>query len=512
MRGIFLSADKTIYRSIANKKEARSVARWEAGFFVGYYSRGGDAVYFSQCRKCRCIFKRMKRSYLTVAVVSLLIDVAMVFTGLLLAYLIRSGGSNDLYFWPLSRYLSLVFTALPVWIVLFFSQGLYSVRDLPRGWKATGKILIGLLSGWGVALIALYLWRSPEALVFPRLVIIYGIIITTALTIFGRLVITVVLGWLNRLGILCTRTVVVTQNSNVSFAISLANQKGRGRELVDIIKSPDVVRKMESLYKKEPFDEVIVTSESFSDSELLEILNWTEMHGKTFALIPSLLSVRASNVEIGTLAGTPIAFFKRTPLEGWRRIFKRLIDVVLCIFFLILVSPILLIAYLAIKITSPGPALFKQPRVGQDGRTFYIHKFRSMYLDGDKRYPQFKGWSGDESTDPRITPVGRFLRRSNIDELPQLWDILRGDMSLVGPRPEQPAHVEKFTKEMGNYSKRHYVKSGLTGWAQINGLRGDTSIKERVKYDLYYIENWSILFDLRIILATIIQTVREMLR
>ena len=132
-----------------------------------------------------------------------------------------------------------------------------------------------------------------------------------------------------------------------------------------------------------------------------------------------------------------------------------------------------------------------------------MHKFRSMYVDADQRFKEFGAWSTDEAKDPRITPVGRAIRKTMIDELPQLWDVFVGKMSIVGPRPEQPKYVDKFVKEVPSYFKRHFVKSGLTGWAQVNGLRGDTSVAERVKYDLYYIENWSIWFDLRIMLATV---------
>ena len=138
-----------------------------------------------------------------------------------------------------------------------------------------------------------------------------------------------------------------------------------------------------------------------------------------------------------------------------------------------------------------------------------MYKFRSMYCDADKRYKKFKGWSANEDQDLRITPVGKFIRKTNLDELPQLFNILVGTMSMVGPRPEQPKYVNKFSKEIPDYIKRHHVKIGLTGWAQINGLRGNTSIPERVKYDLYYIEHWSIWFDIRIILSTVLVGIRQ---
>jgi len=224
-----------------------------------------------------------------------------------------------------------------------------------------------------------------------------------------------------------------------------------------------------------------------------------------------LLSVRSTNVETGILAGSPVLFFKRTPLEGWGRVFKRFFDLLAVLVLLVIALPIMLVVGIVIYIVSPGPVVFKQIRIGQDGEPFSFHKFRSMYADWQKRFPDVKDWSADEKTDPRITGIGRFIRKTNIDELPQLFDVLVGKMSLVGPRPEQPKYVEQFGKEIPKYLSRHHVKTGMTGWAQVNGLRGDTSIKDRVKYDLFYIENWSIWFDIRIIIATLIQTIRKLL-
>jgi len=154
---------------------------------------------------------------------------------------------------------------------------------------------------------------------------------------------------------------------------------------------------------------------------------------------------------------------------------------------------------LAVKLDSRGPILFRQFRIGRNGREFIMLKFRSMtYVTDD---PKTEGWTVEN--DPRRTRVGRFIRKYNLDEIPQLWNVFMGQMSLVGPRPEQPGYVERFRDDIPQYFQRHKVKSGVTGWAQVNGLRGDTSIEERTKYDLYYVENWSLIYDIRIILLTI---------
>ncbi|HUD20746.1 MAG TPA: sugar transferase [Candidatus Saccharimonadales bacterium] len=441
----------------------------------------------------------MKRSNLILAALCVLVDAAAIFFALIWAYMLRADGTQ-LYFWSFSRYLTLALWTLPLWLVLFASQGLYNPRNLPRGWNAFGRSLVGLLSGWGAILIILYLWRAPEALVLPRLLIVYGILLTTGLVLVGKTLISLVIKIMFSARVGLIRTVIVDSRADDGFVQELKAKNKHGREVVAVVAPGEALDKLSQLIKTTTFDEVVVANSNLDETKLFELLDWAENNGKALAVVPSLMTVRATNVEMSTLAQTPIMFFKRTPLEGWGRIAKRVTDFILVTLALIILSPILLVAAILVKITSRGPVIYRQERIGQDGRPFFVHKFRSMYVDAEKRFN--RDWSTDEKTDPRITPLGRFIRRTNVDELPQLWEVFIGKMSLVGPRPEQTKYVEKFAKEVPNYFKRHFVKSGLTGWAQINGLRGDTPIPERVKYDLYYIENWSLWFDLRIILAT----------
>lgn len=458
----------------------------------------GLAVYYS---------RTMKRSSLYIAVLSLALDVVAVFAGLMLAYSVRADGTQ-LYFWPMSAYLQFVLYILPVWVVFFISQGLYNTRSLPSGWAAFGRVLVSVFAGWGSVLIILYLWHSPQAQAFPRLVVLYGLLYTTVFCLLAKIILTWIIRFSFKNGNAAIRTVVIAPGPN-NFTKQLQSNPVHGRKLLEVLGSDGAEAKLAKLIAEQHLEEIIVDDPKISDSRMLTLLNFAEEHNLNFVLVPSLLSVRTTNVAISTMAGTPVMQFLRTPLEGWRRIYKRLFDIVLSGLALIIFSPILLLLAIIVKISSPGPIFFGQARIGQDGKQFFVHKFRSMYKDGDERFKQFAGWSGDEKTDPRITPVGRVLRRTNLDELPQLWDIFRGAMSIVGPRPEQPKYVEKFSHEIPNYLRRHHIKTGLTGWAQVNGLRGDTSIADRVKYDLYYIENWSIWLDIRIILSTIILTLRE---
>jgi len=447
----------------------------------------------------------MKRTGLTLAVIALVIDTAAISAGLVWAYLIRADGT-ELFQWPLNSYLKFVAWLMPVWILLLASQGLYKPSEPPQLWRAIGLGLIGLLSGWAVLIIVLYLWRSPESQVFPRLIIVYGVFLTSALLVIGRILFDGLVNYFYRSGLGLTNAVILSGDNCQNFVENLRSDWASGRKVVEVIED-DYLNRLKSISSR--VDEVILCDQKITDEQALEILGYCEERGLSFITVASLMSLRSTNIESTVMAGAVVLRFKRTPLEGWGRVYKRMLDLLLVVPAIILLSPILLIAALLVKLSSPGPVIFRHQRVGQDGRTFYIHKFRSMYEDADRRFQQFDGWSAEEDSDPRITPVGRILRRTNLDELPQLYDVLIGTMSLVGPRPEQPKYVKKFADEIPDYLKRHHVKSGLTGWAQINGWRGNTSISERVKYDLYYIENWSIWFDLRIILGTIVYIFRQ---
>jgi len=173
-------------------------------------------------------------------------------------------------------------------------------------------------------------------------------------------------------------------------------------------------------------------------------------------------------------------------------------DIIGSMLAIILFSPVMLFTVIMIKITSPGPLIFRQERVGLHNRPFKMYKFRSMEVQSEAA--EKKGWT--TKNDPRVTSVGKFIRKTSIDELPQLFNVLRGDMSLVGPRPERPQYVEKFREEIPRYMVKHQVRPGMTGWAQVNGYRGNTSIRRRIEYDIYYIENWSVGFDVKILFLT----------
>jgi Undecaprenyl-phosphate glucose phosphotransferase len=234
--------------------------------------------------------------------------------------------------------------------------------------------------------------------------------------------------------------------------------------------------------------------------DFLELVSGCEGVNIEFMMVPDILGVLTSQVKVRELEGIPFLKIKGIPLTVWGRVTKRMFDIAVSAMALLLLSPLLLLIAAAIKLDSRGPVFFKQQRVGLDGKPFTMYKFRSM-KEGSERFDAQAGLGVRH--DPRRTRIGRFLRNTSLDELPQLMNVFKGEMSLVGPRPERSRFVQEFGAVVPKYLDRHRVKTGVTGWAQVNGLRGDTSIEERVKYDLYYIENWSLAFDIKILLRTI---------
>jgi exopolysaccharide biosynthesis polyprenyl glycosylphosphotransferase len=234
--------------------------------------------------------------------------------------------------------------------------------------------------------------------------------------------------------------------------------------------------------------------------EFLSLVSGCDGVNIEFMMVPDMLGMLTNQVKVRELEGIPFLKIKGIPLTAWGRVTKRLFDVAVSGLTLLLLSPLLLVIAAAIKLDSRGPVLFRQQRVGLDGRPFTMYKFRSMRegaekFDADARL--------GVRNDPRRTRIGKLLRTTSLDELPQLLNVVKGEMSLVGPRPERSSFVQEFSTAVPRYLDRHRVKTGVTGWAQVNGLRGDTSIEERVKYDLYYIENWSLAFDIKILLRTL---------
>lgn len=247
-------------------------------------------------------------------------------------------------------------------------------------------------------------------------------------------------------------------------------------------------------------EEVIVAQPGLSPKEILDFMLECEKEIVSIRVVPNLLEAMLVEVGVEQIDGIPLFGLRDSPLQGWNIIVKRAFDILVSLTVLVVLSPLLLLAAACVKLSSPGPVFYRQKRIGLDGSQFNILKFRSMRLNAEEATGPVWATPNDE----RVTGFGRLMRRWNIDELPQLVNVLRGNMSLVGPRPERPHFVKQFREMVPRYMGRHRVKSGMTGWAQVNGLRGNTSIEERIKFDLYYIENWSIWLDLKILLMTLL--------
>ena len=246
-------------------------------------------------------------------------------------------------------------------------------------------------------------------------------------------------------------------------------------------------------------DEIAITLGLAEYHKLEHIVGMCEKSGVHTKFIPDYNNIIPTKPYTEDLQGLPVINIRRVPLSNMLNAFsKRCIDIFGALVALLLFSPVMAVTALAIKMTSPGPLIFRQERIGYQNKPFYMYKFRSMVVQDATK--EKSGWT--TKNDPRVTGVGKFIRKTSIDELPQLVNVLRGDMSLVGPRPERPQFVDKFKEEIPRYMVKHQVRPGLTGWAQVNGFRGDTSIRGRIEHDLYYIENWSLGFDFKILFLT----------
>ena len=247
-------------------------------------------------------------------------------------------------------------------------------------------------------------------------------------------------------------------------------------------------------------DEIGITLALEDYDRLEDIVNICEKSGVHTKFIPDYNRVIPSSPYLEDLGGLAVVNIRRVPLTNTANMLvKRVVDIIGAMICIILFSPFMLFAVIGIKLTSKGPLIFKQERVGLHNRPFKMYKFRTMEVQ--KEEEEKKGWTTKD--DPRVTKIGKILRKTSIDEMPQFFNVLKGDMSLVGPRPERPHFVEKFREEIPRYMIKHQVRPGITGWAQVNGYRGDTSIRKIIEFDLYYIENWTIGFDFKILFLTI---------
>jgi Undecaprenyl-phosphate glucose phosphotransferase len=370
----------------------------------------------------------------------------------------------------------------------------------------------------GVAIASLLFKNSPLELDYSRGVVLYTWALTIVLVTAGRLAHGQVRARLRRYGWGRDRVLIVgTGDVGRMILQKMQYNPGLGYEVVGFVTVNGLngtsslsvpvlgqVGDLALIIDEHQIDEVIIALPEATHHEILTLISECERGKVTIKVFPDVFQIMADQVSIDDLGGLPLLNVRDIALRGWKRAAKRLMDVVGAAIGLVLISPLMMLMAALIKLDSRGPVFYAQERMGLDARPFQMLKFRSMRQDAEVHGA---GWTVED--DPRVTRLGRIIRRVNVDEVPQFINVLFGEMSLVGPRPERPVYVNQFRRSIPRYMDRHWEKAGMTGWAQVNGLRGDTSIVERTKYDLWYIENWSLLLDIKILLRTIFNFFRS---
>ena len=421
-------------------------------------------------------------------------------------------------FHALEVYYRLWFLFTVVYMGMMMINGLYRPQRHVPSEEYLLRIITAIALGTIVAVgISAFFWR--EGFIYSRLLVGYAAILSVFYLTFERVILSLTRSILHQRNTGTVRTVIVGHGAGSGFVHDhLQRLPQLGYEIVGILDDdPDenVLRLDYSLLGRvdllpnviAEYDvrEVIITLPELNTKELLRILDLCPTENVHIRVHPDLFQFLVSTVQVDEISGLPLLTVKEPRLAGWHRVAKRTMDLMIAVITLVLLSGPLLIVALLIRVDSAGPTFFVQDRVGRDGKAFPIIKFRTMVADSGKH--EERDWT--VPNDPRRTRLGKFLRRFSIDELPNLINVLVGHMSLVGPRAEQPQYVRQFSAEIPRYMERHREKSGMTGWAQVNGLRGDVPIDQRTQYDLYYIENWSIFFDIRILLRTLIAVFKQ---
>jgi len=423
----------------------------------------------------------------------------------------------------LERYLELVPFLLIVWPVVFYFHGLYQIR---RGRSRVDEILTLVLA---VLLASLLLsvftaWYRPISIVRPdgsfdyftysRAFLALFAVLNLAFIGAGRMALRSALRRRRLRGESLQRILVLgagtlgrelTQkfqaHRELGFEVAgfLDDDPGKARGRFEGVPVLGKTEELGSVVPAHKIDQVYIALPVSAHKKILKVLQDIGRECVDVKLVPDILQYATLKATLEDVDGLPVINLSQVPLQGWNSLVKRLMDIAISAAALLALLPFLPFVALAIWWEDRGPIFYHQERMGLDGQSFMIWKLRSMRVDAESSTGPV--WATRD--DPRRTHVGGFLRRWSIDELPQLWNVLRGDMSIVGPRPERPTFVHEFKHKIPQYMVRHRVKAGITGWAQVHGWRGDTSIRKRIQYDLYYIENWSLSLDLKILWMTV---------
>lgn len=416
----------------------------------------------------------------------------------------------DAWYLSLEEYMKLLFFIVPGYLILYYGFHLYvPKRILGRrleAWRIVQTNIVGLMA------VTVLLYVAKQNNVSRRMLFLFFCVNIFA-EVLERNVLRMILRKARREGYNQKHMILVGYSRAAEQYIDriranpewgykvrgiLDDNHPAGTEYKGV-KVIGTVANLDVILPENRLDEIAITLGLDEYSRLEEIVGMCEKSGVHTKFIPDYNNIIPTKPYTEDIQGLPVINIRHVPLTNiLNRFMKRSVDLFGAVVAIVLFSPVMLITAIVIKVTSPGPLIFKQERIGLKNAPFYMYKFRSMVVQTDT--DEEKGWT--TKNDPRVTPFGKFIRKTSIDELPQFFNVLKGDMSLVGPRPERPQFVEKFKEEIPRYMIKHQVRPGITGWAQVNGYRGDTSIKKRIEHDLYYIENWTIGFDFKIIFLT----------
>lgn len=448
-------------------------------------------------------------------------DILAVAMGFGLAYLVRFvleiPAAQEIH--GVRAYAGFLATATPIFLLTFSAYGLYLRRNLvsvvDQMFRLITAVLVGLVATVAVSSFVVRGW--PD---YSRLLIAYLWVGCTVAACAGRYAWVRWRDWLASRGAVVHQVIVIgAGEAGQRVAQHLVDRPYLGYRVQGFLDSdlprgarplggPPVLGRLqdldETLMRFQP-NEIILADPSLTNTELLGVVNRCEGQPISIRVFPDIFQMLVSEASLVHLQGLTLIGIHATELQAWQRTVKRWFDVLFSASVLVLSSPLMLLIALAVKLDSPGPVFYVQERVGQDGKRFHAIKFRSMVADAEMKSGRY--WTVQD--DPRRTRLGGWLRRFSLDEWPQFINVLVGDMSVVGPRPERPMYVAKFSETVPDYLKRLRERAGLTGWAQVNGLRGDVSIEERTTYDLYYVDNWSLWLDIKIVLRTVLVVLRD---
>ena len=443
------------------------------------------------------------------------IDALVIIFSYVLAYFIQYNISlrNHRGMLPVQTYMVALVFLVPGFLLLYYAFHLYAPKRVQGRRLEASNVFIANGLGLLIFMFTLYLIKQQD---FSRQLIFYFIAINFVLTVIERNIIRIVLMRIRSRGMNLKHIVLVGYSKaaegfidrvveNPQWGYKINGILDDLTELGTTYRNVSVIGRtseLTSLLDENMQDEIAITLGLNEYYKLRSVVAACEKSGVHTKFIPDYGTIIPTRPYTEDLLGLPVVNIRHVPLtDTFNMALKRVEDLIGSVAAIILFSPVMLITAGLIKLTSPGPLIFTQERVGLHNKPFKMYKFRSMEVQTAEQ--EKKGWT--TRNDPRVTPVGRFIRSTSLDELPQLFNVLKGDMSMVGPRPERPQYVEKFREEIPRYMVKHQVRPGMTGWAQVNGYRGNTSIRKRIEYDIYYIENWTLGFDFKILLLTAVK-------